>query len=110
MVGKVVGDVVDMFSPAAEFTVQYGPKHVANGCEIKPSAAADKPKVNILGPRIPSSHYALVCDILYLAIGWCIILSHIAILASSLYVPKIRCYSSCLLFFGNCNLVGHGGP
>ncbi|KAF3451579.1 hypothetical protein FNV43_RR07674 [Rhamnella rubrinervis] len=60
VVGKVIGDVVDMFSPAAEFTVQYGPKQVTNGCKIKPSAAADKPKVQILGSRVPSSHYTLV--------------------------------------------------
>ncbi|PON49335.1 Phosphatidylethanolamine-binding protein PEBP [Parasponia andersonii] len=60
VVGKVVGDVVDMFSPAAEFTVHYGPKQVSNGCEIKPSAAIDKPKVQILGPRNQTNLYTLV--------------------------------------------------
>lgn len=68
VVGKVIGDVVDMFSPAAEFTVKYGSKQVTNGCEIKPSSAADKPKFQILGPRVPSNHYTLVCRILHFLI------------------------------------------
>ncbi|KAI3948407.1 hypothetical protein MKW92_004374 [Papaver armeniacum] len=36
VVGKVIGDVVDMF-------------HLTNGCEIKPSIAVDPPKVQISG-------------------------------------------------------------
>lgn len=61
VVGRVIGDVVDMFGPAAEFTVHYGPKQITNGCEIKPSDAVDKPKIQILGPHDPSNHYTLVC-------------------------------------------------
>nr|BAX00859.1 MOTHER OF FT AND TFL1-like protein [Ficus carica] len=60
VVGKVIGDVVDMFSPAVEFTVRYGAKQVSNGCEIKPSATADHPKAQILGPPNPSNLYTLV--------------------------------------------------
>ncbi|XP_015886852.3 protein MOTHER of FT and TFL1 [Ziziphus jujuba] len=60
VVGKVIGDVVDMFGPAAEFTIHYGAKQITNGCEIKPSAAVDKPKTQILGPRDPSNYYTLV--------------------------------------------------
>ncbi|XP_010268882.1 PREDICTED: protein MOTHER of FT and TFL1-like [Nelumbo nucifera] len=59
-VGKVIGDVLDMFSPTLEFTVHYGSKQVANGCEIKPSAAANKPKVQLSGSRLSNNLYTLV--------------------------------------------------
>lgn len=61
VVGRVIGDVVDMFTPATEMTVHYGTKQVANGCEIKPSASADKPSVQIHAPAPASSNlYTLV--------------------------------------------------
>ncbi|XVE87921.1 hypothetical protein DITRI_Ditri19aG0027200 [Diplodiscus trichospermus] len=60
VVGRVIGDVLDMFIPSLEFTVHYGTKQVANGCDIKPSAAADKPHVQLLGPPDPSCLYTLV--------------------------------------------------
>ncbi|XP_062087359.1 protein MOTHER of FT and TFL1-like [Humulus lupulus] len=60
VVGKVIGDVVDMFSPATEFTIHYGSKQISNGYEIKPSAAVDKPKAQILGPRNQANLYTLV--------------------------------------------------
>lgn len=60
VVGKVIGDVVDMFTPATEFTIHYGSKQISNGYEIKPSAAVDKPKVQILGPRNQANLYTLV--------------------------------------------------
>ncbi|KAF8411246.1 hypothetical protein HHK36_003793 [Tetracentron sinense] len=59
-VGKVIGDVLDMFSPTVEFTVHYGPKQIANGCEIKPSATSDKPRVQISGDRLSNNLYTLV--------------------------------------------------
>lgn len=62
VVGRVVGDVVDMFTPAIEFTVHYGSKQVANGCDIKPSASADRPRVQILAPRGSSNLYTLVIN------------------------------------------------
>ncbi|KAK2977096.1 hypothetical protein RJ640_017620, partial [Escallonia rubra] len=61
VVGKVVGDVLDMFVPVAELTVHYGSKQIANGCEIKPSAAADRPRVQINRPRAFADFYTLVC-------------------------------------------------
>ncbi|KDP20872.1 hypothetical protein JCGZ_21343 [Jatropha curcas] len=60
VVGKVIGEVLDMYNPVAEFTVHYGSKQVANGCEIKPSVAAQKPHVHILGSRLSSDLYTLV--------------------------------------------------
>ncbi|XP_022139890.1 protein MOTHER of FT and TFL1-like, partial [Momordica charantia] len=59
VVGRVIGDVLDMFTPAADLSVSYGSKQVANGCEIKPSAASDAPTLLIHSPL--SNHlYTLV--------------------------------------------------
>lgn len=60
VVGRVIGDVVDMFTPATEITVHYGTKQVANGCDIKPTASADKPSVQIHAPPASSNLYTLV--------------------------------------------------
>nr|ANS56327.1 FT-like protein [Cephalotaxus sinensis] len=48
--GRVIGDVLDMFVPAdLKFTVTYTSRQVKNGCELKPSAVAIKPRVDIGG-------------------------------------------------------------
>ncbi|XP_010277909.1 PREDICTED: protein MOTHER of FT and TFL1-like [Nelumbo nucifera] len=60
VVGKVIGDVLDMFTPTIEFTVHYGSKQIANGCEIKPSVVANKPRVHLSGSRLSNSLYTLV--------------------------------------------------
>ncbi|WOL02891.1 hypothetical protein Cni_G11610 [Canna indica] len=49
VVGRVIGDVVDLFVPTISMTVRFGSKHVNNGCEIKPSMASDPPSVQIAG-------------------------------------------------------------
>lgn len=59
--GKVIGDVVDMFVPAVEFTVEYASKQIRNnGVEIKPAAAAQKPRVHIKGSPDSNNLYTLV--------------------------------------------------
>ena len=58
VVGRVIGDVLDMYIPTANMSVYVGPKHITNGCEIKPSAAVKPPKVNISGN--PDELYTLV--------------------------------------------------
>ena len=66
VVGRVIGEVVDMFVPMADLRVQYGTKHIFNGCEIKPSLAIERPLVHI--PPLPSNDnlYSLVCIISFL--------------------------------------------
>lgn len=49
VVGRVIGDVVDMFVPSVGMSVYYGSKHVTNGCDVKPSMATSPPKLNITG-------------------------------------------------------------
>lgn len=58
VVGRVIGDVVDMFVPTVSMSVYYGSKHVNNGCDIKPSIAAAPPRVTITG--YPNELYTLV--------------------------------------------------
>lgn len=49
VVGRVIGDVVDMFIPTVIMSVKFTSKHVTNGCDIKPSVAAAIPDVKISG-------------------------------------------------------------
>lgn len=59
VVGRVIGDVVDMFIPKVTMSVYFGPKHVTNGCDIKPSTAINPPKITITGHA--DELYTLVC-------------------------------------------------
>ncbi|XP_072960837.1 protein MOTHER of FT and TFL1 homolog 1-like [Typha angustifolia] len=49
VVGRVIGDVVDLFVPTISISVKYGVKHVNNGCDIKPSIAGAPPTLQIAG-------------------------------------------------------------
>ncbi|KAM0852620.1 hypothetical protein ACQ4PT_051634 [Festuca glaucescens] len=51
VVGRVIGEVVDLFVPSVAMAVSYGAKDVSNGCHVKPSMAADQPLVRISGRR-----------------------------------------------------------
>jgi hypothetical protein len=59
VVGRVIGEVVDLFVPSISMTVAYGPKDISNGCLLKPSATAAPPLVRISGRR--NDLYTLVC-------------------------------------------------
>ncbi|GFS32347.1 PEBP (phosphatidylethanolamine-binding protein) family protein [Actinidia rufa] len=58
VVGRVIGDVVDMFVPTVTMHVYFGSRHVTNGCDIKPSVANNPPRVTISGH--PQQLYTLV--------------------------------------------------
>ncbi|KAJ3694355.1 hypothetical protein LUZ60_009835 [Juncus effusus] len=47
IVGRVIGEVVDLFVPTASIDVNFGTKHVNNGVHIKPSMAVDPPSLDI---------------------------------------------------------------
>ncbi|KAL8141807.1 hypothetical protein V2J09_014839 [Rumex salicifolius] len=49
VVGRVIGDVVDMFVPSVSMSVRFATKHVTNGCTLKPSLTSDPPRVLIGG-------------------------------------------------------------
>ncbi|CAI0467858.1 unnamed protein product [Linum tenue] len=62
IVGKVIGDVLDPFHPLVELTVHYGSRKISNGCEIKPSAALQKPFVQILRDAPPAPISSVMVD------------------------------------------------
>jgi hypothetical protein len=49
VLGRVIGDVVDLFVPSVAVSVRFGTKDLTNGCEIKPSIAAAPPAIRIAG-------------------------------------------------------------
>lgn len=59
-VGRVVGEVVDAFTPSVRMTISYNSnKQVANGYEFMPSVIASKPRVEIGGEDMRTA-YTLV--------------------------------------------------
>ncbi|KAI8528623.1 hypothetical protein RHMOL_Rhmol12G0162200 [Rhododendron molle] len=58
VVGRVIGDVVDMFVPSVTMNVYFDTRHVTNGCDIRPSLATNPPRVTISG--FPHNLYTLV--------------------------------------------------
>lgn len=49
VIGRVVGEVLDSFTPTTKMFVTYGNKQVYNGHEFYPSAVTEKPRVEIQG-------------------------------------------------------------
>lgn len=49
IVGRVVGDVLDAFNRSVALRVSYSSREVNNGCEFRPSAVVNQPRVAIGG-------------------------------------------------------------
>lgn len=64
VVGNVIGDVLDPFVTSAAFRVIYNSKELTNGSELKPSAVAKEPRVEIRGHDMRTL-YTLVSSINY---------------------------------------------
>ena len=60
VVGRVMGDVIDMFTPSMDMVVYYGSKQVTNGCKINLSATVDYPDVQIAGRHFDDILYTMV--------------------------------------------------
>ncbi|BBN02086.1 protein MpMFT [Marchantia polymorpha subsp. ruderalis] len=60
VVGRVIGDVLEEFQPFAELTVKYAARQVSNGCELKPSAVAESPLVQVIDRNEPNALFTLV--------------------------------------------------
>ena len=95
VIGRVIGDVVDHFTPTVKITVSYNNnKQVYNGHEFFPSSVTTKPKVQIHGGDM-RSFFTLVptfVRILYLCVGEHVLRilfsKHMMIQAQS---PPLRC-------------------
>ncbi|OAY38197.1 CEN-like protein 4 [Manihot esculenta] len=63
VVGRVIGDVIDYFSPSVKMTVSYcSNKQVYNGHELFPSAVKLKPKVEVQGGDMRSFFTLIMTD------------------------------------------------
>nr|ANS56340.1 FT-like protein [Ginkgo biloba] len=62
VVGRVVGDVIDMFTPTVSLTVTYSSRQVNNGCEIKPSALLVSPRVAVGGEDLRTFFTLIMTD------------------------------------------------
>ena len=60
VIGRVIGDVVDHFTPTVKITVSYNNKQVYNGHEFFLSSVTTKPQVQIHGGDM-RSFFTLVC-------------------------------------------------
>ena len=80
VVGRVIGEVVDLFVPSINMTVAYGSKDISNGCLLKPSATAAPPLVRISGRR--NDLYTLVVRPASICLPACSLVAHARAAAS----------------------------
>jgi len=59
ILGRVIGDVIDYFTPTTKMTVTYNNKEIFNGYEPFPSSVTTKPRIEIGGADMRSL-YTLV--------------------------------------------------
>ncbi|KAM0940367.1 putative phosphatidylethanolamine-binding protein [Dioscorea sansibarensis] len=63
IVGRVIGEVLDMFNPSVKMIVTYNTnKLVCNGFELYPSVILNKPRVEIQGGDLRSSFTLVMTD------------------------------------------------
>ncbi|KAI3842553.1 hypothetical protein MKX03_034419 [Papaver bracteatum] len=62
VVGRVIGDVMDPFVRSVPIRIAYRSRTVANGCEIKPSAVPDHPRVDIGGDDMRNFYTLVMVD------------------------------------------------
>ncbi|KAJ8752902.1 hypothetical protein K2173_008637 [Erythroxylum novogranatense] len=62
-VGRVVGDVVDVFTPSVKMNVIYNSnKQVCNGHELMPSVITSRPRVEIGGEDMRAAYTLIMTD------------------------------------------------
>ncbi|XP_030492795.2 protein TERMINAL FLOWER 1 [Cannabis sativa] len=62
VVGRVIGDVLESFSPSIKMSVSYNKKQVCNGHELFPSVVISKPRVEIQGADMRSFFTLVMTD------------------------------------------------
>ncbi|XP_066313555.1 protein FLOWERINGUS T 1-like [Miscanthus floridulus] len=62
VLGRVVGDVVDPFSPTVALRVSYNGRRLINGSDLRPSAVAARPRVEIGGTDFSQSYTLVMVD------------------------------------------------
>ncbi|KAH9738276.1 protein terminal flower 1 [Citrus sinensis] len=61
-VGRVIGDVIESFTPSIKMSVTYNNKQVCNGHELFPSTVVSKPRVEIQGGDMRSFFTLVMTD------------------------------------------------
>ncbi|KAK7278652.1 hypothetical protein RJT34_23688 [Clitoria ternatea] len=61
-IGKVIGDVLDSFTPTIKMTVTFNKKQVFNGHEFFPSTVTKRPRVEIGGGDMRSFYTLIMTD------------------------------------------------
>ncbi|GLT74806.1 hypothetical protein SLA2020_465790 [Shorea laevis] len=62
-VGRVIGEVVDVFNPTVKMTVTYDSnKQVSNGHEFMPAVIASRPRVEIGGDDMRAAYTLIMTD------------------------------------------------
>ncbi|XP_059667050.1 CEN-like protein 1 [Cornus florida] len=62
IVGRVVGEVVDSFTPSVKMTITYSNRQVNNGHEFMPAVTAARPRVEIGGEDMRASYTLIMTD------------------------------------------------
>ncbi|CAI0546928.1 unnamed protein product [Linum tenue] len=63
IVGRVVGEVVEMFNPSVRMSVTYNSnKQVSNGHELMPAVVASRPRVDIGGDDLRTPYTLIMTD------------------------------------------------
>jgi protein FLOWERING LOCUS T len=62
VLGRVVGDVVDPFSPTVALRISYNGRRLINGSDHRPSAVVARPRVEIGGTDFRQSYTLVKCS------------------------------------------------
>ncbi|XP_026442560.1 protein HEADING DATE 3A-like isoform X1 [Papaver somniferum] len=62
VVGRIIGDVLDPFKKSIEIRIAYTSRNLTSGCELKPSAVVDHPRVEIGGDDMRTFYTLVMVD------------------------------------------------
>jgi len=79
VLGRVIGDVVDHFSPTVALQVSYNGRRIMNGADFRPSAVAARPRVEVGGTDLRQCYTLVKCP-KYLLLDRLVIISFLLLL------------------------------
>ncbi|OEL25511.1 Protein HEADING DATE 3A [Dichanthelium oligosanthes] len=89
VLGRVIGDVVDQFSPTVALQVSYNGRRIMNGADLRPSAVAARPRVEVMvDPDAPNPSNPTLREYLH----W--LVTDIPGTTDSGYGREVICYES----------------
>ncbi|KAL6626930.1 hypothetical protein ACP70R_030656 [Stipagrostis hirtigluma subsp. patula] len=62
LLGRVIGDVVDQFSPTVALRVSYNGRRIMNGADLRPSAVSARPRVEVGGEDLREFYTLVIVD------------------------------------------------